>query len=251
METAKILITVKTYPVPSKRYGEIVCTAGVRENGEWIRLYPIDYRDRGYIEWYKKYQWIQVEIEKHKRDPRPESYRPTSKIKSLSKPLDTQNKWAERKKHVFKKGIYTMCWFNKQKQKDISLAVIKPGEIKDFLIEKTSSQWTPEQKSYLERLSLFETREKKILEKIPYKFSYHFKCEGIGCSGHTIMIEDWEAMELFRRMRDRYSEKESLNKVKERFLNTICSPAKDTYFFVGTVLKHGTKIIIGTFWPPF
>ena len=31
----KIMITVKTYPIPSKKYDELVCTAGVTENGDY------------------------------------------------------------------------------------------------------------------------------------------------------------------------------------------------------------------------
>lgn len=38
MTKLKILITVKTYPIPSQKYDELVCTAGVTENGEFIRL---------------------------------------------------------------------------------------------------------------------------------------------------------------------------------------------------------------------
>ena len=41
-----VLITVMTYPHPSQRHQELVCTAGITEAGEWVRLYPIDYRYR-------------------------------------------------------------------------------------------------------------------------------------------------------------------------------------------------------------
>ncbi|MDA0267977.1 MAG: hypothetical protein O2890_14060, partial [Cyanobacteria bacterium] len=37
----KVLITVMTYPHPSRGYQELVCTAGITENHEWVRLYPI------------------------------------------------------------------------------------------------------------------------------------------------------------------------------------------------------------------
>ncbi|MDF1814754.1 MAG: hypothetical protein P1V20_21290, partial [Verrucomicrobiales bacterium] len=40
----RILITVKTYPTLSTKYAELVCTAGVNENGEWRRIYPIQFR---------------------------------------------------------------------------------------------------------------------------------------------------------------------------------------------------------------
>jgi hypothetical protein len=34
----KILIVAKTYPCPSTKYGELVCTAGIDETGKWHRL---------------------------------------------------------------------------------------------------------------------------------------------------------------------------------------------------------------------
>ena len=42
--TERILITVKTYPTLSKKYAELVCTAGVNETGEWRRIYPVPFR---------------------------------------------------------------------------------------------------------------------------------------------------------------------------------------------------------------
>ena len=41
----KILIIVKTCPCKSKKYGELVCTAGITQNNELIRLYPISFRN--------------------------------------------------------------------------------------------------------------------------------------------------------------------------------------------------------------
>ena len=40
-ERKRIFILVKTYPTASKRYRETVCTAGIQEDGTWIRLYPV------------------------------------------------------------------------------------------------------------------------------------------------------------------------------------------------------------------
>lgn len=245
----RILITVKTYPTPSTRYREIVCTAGVKEDGNWIRLYPIDYRYRDYSQWYKKYQWIECEVIKNNRDPRPESFKLINDIKILGEPIGTQKNWAERKKYILSGGIKTMCWLQKQSQRDISLSVIKPKEVKDFCWGKSNNKWTSKQINSLNQIGLFDKNKPTLLEKIPYKFSYQFTCEEPNCNGHTMMVEDWEVMALYRNMRDKYDEQKGLEKVKEKFLNQICSPKKDTHFFVGTVLEHGTWIIIGTFWP--
>ena len=32
----KVLITVMTYPLPSRGYQELVCTAGITEEGKWV-----------------------------------------------------------------------------------------------------------------------------------------------------------------------------------------------------------------------
>ena len=36
----KLLIVVRTYPVPSRKGVEVTCTAGITENGQWIRIFP-------------------------------------------------------------------------------------------------------------------------------------------------------------------------------------------------------------------
>jgi hypothetical protein len=41
---AKVLITVKTYPLPSRSYTELVCTAGLINGEQWIRIYPVSFR---------------------------------------------------------------------------------------------------------------------------------------------------------------------------------------------------------------
>jgi hypothetical protein len=41
MAKEEILIIAKTYPRPSAQYDELVCTAGLRKNGTWIRIYPV------------------------------------------------------------------------------------------------------------------------------------------------------------------------------------------------------------------
>ena len=105
MAKTKVLITVKTYPAISGKYEELVCTAGFTEEGNWIRIYPIQFRKKSFDEQYKKYDWIEIDLVKNKSDFRPESFRPISydaEIKILNH-LDTKSNWAERKKNVIGK----------------------------------------------------------------------------------------------------------------------------------------------------
>ena len=248
-ESFSVLITVKTYPLPSISHNELVCTAGVTEDGTFIRLYPIDYRYQPYWQWYKKYQWVELAAEKHNRDPRPESFRPLGAIKPKGPPIDTSDNWGERKEYVLAQGVQTMCDLTKRKQTEKSLGIVRPSEVIDFTWEATSRSWKPKWNATMSQLNLFGP-DRKPLEKIPFKFSYHFKCEEPGCNGHKMMIEDWEVGQLYRSMRDKYGdEKIACQKVKEKFYQQICSPLIDTHFYVGTVLKFGSWIVIGTFWP--
>jgi hypothetical protein len=59
MPRKRVLITVTTYPLPSRTYDELVCTAGVLEDGSWIRIYPVPFkflsglRNNGIVSTYK------------------------------------------------------------------------------------------------------------------------------------------------------------------------------------------------------
>ncbi|MDR2399889.1 MAG: hypothetical protein LBD61_05630 [Endomicrobium sp.] len=105
-ETKKVLITVKTYPTSSKKYDELVCTAGITEDGKLIRLYPIEFRKLPYEKQYKKYDWIEVVVERNDSDFRKESFRPISECKII-KSIGTENNWAERRAILKNVKVYT------------------------------------------------------------------------------------------------------------------------------------------------
>lgn len=250
IEKVKVLITVKTYPLPSKEYQETVCTAGVKEDGTWIRLYPVPFRHLPYDQWYKKYHWIELEVIKHDKDPRSESYRPYGKIKIISK-IDTKNNWEERKRYVLKHIEPSLEILKEKSKSGVSLGVIKPKEILDFTVEPVSGEWKNEWQSLFQQLKLFGEQQKP-LEKIPYKFSYKFTCCGENCAGHKIMIEDWEIYALYRNMLKTYGSKDkAIEKVTAQYLHRF-PKEKDLYFFMGTTRKdhhRGTFVIIGIFYP--
>jgi hypothetical protein len=82
IDSAKVLITVKTYPLPSNKYEELVCTAGVLEDGRWIRIYPIPFRSLPHDKKFEKYEWIQLGLVRNKSDFRPESIGPNQMLQT-------------------------------------------------------------------------------------------------------------------------------------------------------------------------
>ena len=73
-ERRKALIVVKTYPTPAKKGVEVSCTAAITEDNKWIRLFPIPFRFLGDSKKFRKYQWVEVDVQRSD-DPRPESYK--------------------------------------------------------------------------------------------------------------------------------------------------------------------------------
>lgn len=249
----KVLITVMTYPHPSRGYQELVCTAGITENYEWVRLYPVDYRYRPRNQQFRKYQWVEIDLLEHGagNDRRKESRKPNlDSLRVLGEPLSTKQGWRERREIINQMPVYTVNQLRKLHNSDkTSLGIVRPKRVLDFKIELAKSEWKPEWQLLFDQLKLFGLKQKP-LRKIPYKFSYVFECED-SHKPHNAMIEDWELGVLWlnevARLRD---EEQAALSVKRKFFDEICSDRKDTLFFMGTVFPYNTWVVLGIFWPP-
>jgi len=266
MAKTKVLICVKTYPTLSEKYDELVCTAGLREDGSWIRIYPVPFRKLNYSKQYSKWQWIELDLTRNSKDFRPESYRPNldAPIKLLDK-VGTENSWAERKKivlHNVKTNMTELIKEAKDPAKRTSLAILKPTKVLDFICKESSREWDQSKleamKAHHNQLDLFTQEEAyeifKVVKKIPYNFYYVFKTED--GKKRELMIEDWEIGMLYLNTLKKADgdERIACQKVRERFFDDFANK-KDLYFFMGTTLKHHNVsrnpfIIIGTFYPP-
>jgi len=132
-ETRRVLVTVKAYPTPSKKYVETVCVAGIDiEKYEWIRLYPIRFRDLEENKKFKKYNIIEIKVFKPKDDKRPESYKVDPYSINIIDYLKTDDKWSRRKSIVLPTVSNSMCEiYNQSKLNRKSLGVFKPINV-DF-----------------------------------------------------------------------------------------------------------------------
>jgi hypothetical protein len=266
-EMKKVLITVKTYPTISKKYDEIVCTAGVLEDGSWIRIYPMPFRKLDYEKQYHKYQWLEAPLEKNQSDVRPETYyvADINKIKLLHT-VGTSDSWSERRRILFNnQKVFTNLkdLISKANKNELSLAIFKPTKFVNFICEKTDREWSKEKWELLraksKQLSFFQTPEEiekefSVVPKLPYLFSYKFvDDEG---TESILMIEDWEiGMPYWNCLKEcKNNEDFALQKVKEKYFNEFLK--KDLYLFLGTLKQyHGWAknpfVIVGVFYPPF
>lgn len=249
-EKKKILITVKTYPLPSRKAIEASCTAGITEEGRWIRLFPLPFRYLEYEKRFRKYQWIEAQVVKA-TDPRPESFKiDIESIELLGQPLSTDHNWHLRKEKILPLASPSLCYLqNTQDETDVTLGIFKPRVVNELIIEPEEvNHWTESELATLSQQSMFDNRYIAPLEKIPYKFKYRFFCNDSKCTGHTLSFTDWEAGQAYRKFRAQYGENWE-GKFRDKFEYDV-SFKYDTYFFVGTTRAHKyTWIIIGLFYP--
>lgn len=266
MARKKVLITVTTYPMPSRSYDELVCTAGMLENREWIRIYPVplsflfDLKGSGKVK-NVKYTWIELDLKKRNDDFRPESYSPVNynfhDIK-IGETVGTGSNWSLRKEICLNK-VYTnksQLLEDSKDPKNISLATFKPSKIIGLDIEEDDREWKNEWLELRKQSDLFlEVKSiETLIPKLPYKFFYHFKDDAGEES--RLMIEDWEIGALFwncLRAADG-DEKMALNKVRQKY-ETDFIINNDIYLFLGTTKEWHRRratnpfVIIGVFYP--
>ncbi|MEO6329197.1 MAG: hypothetical protein ABIO55_09700 [Ginsengibacter sp.] len=268
MALTKVLIAVKTYPTLSNKYDELVCTAGFREDGSWVRIYPIPFRKLDYDKQYSKYDWVEVDLERNTADFRLESFKPKS-IETVFKIINSigtgkDRSWNERKEIVLQNvhtNMTTLIALAKDDNKYTSLAVFKPKEILDFTIEKVEREWDKKKldklKANAQQLNLFKNSDNpfEVVQKLPYKFSFKFNSDdGIV---RTLMIEDWEIGALYWNSLKRHdgndAEAKACADVKKKYFEDFAK-TKDLYLFLGTtrefhLIAPNPFVIIGTFHP--
>lgn len=262
MAKERILVTVKTYPTLSTTYGETVCTAGVRSDGTWVRIYPVPFRRLDEGEQYKKFDWIELDLVRNTTDKRPETYRPssTADFEPVGH-IGTDDLWRERRRLLLGTSkVYTNLdtLIADAKANLASLAVFKPTKVLKLVVEEDDRDWKPERVEAMRKATsqfdLFDDnrwRETfKVVRKMPCRFSYKFEDDNGRES--TLQILDWEIGALYWRMLreadgDEAAAKEKVRvKYIDQFLKT------DLHFFVGTTLEWHFRapnpwVIIGVF----
>ena len=261
-EKKKFLIVVKAYPERSGSYGSTICMAGLTEDNEWIRIYPVvfDY----YIKKLKfeKFTWIEAEIRKAKEKlKRKESYKVNmDSIRVVDTSLVLKGKTEKEKRKIWSKrreiinnnlssSIYELK--ENWKKNNLSLGVIKPKLI-DLHFRKPIDDIKIEHEKLIQKT--LDGKKISVADQIEHKISYKFKCQDSKCScnytkkkHHDIICEDWELGESLRTWD--YSSEEKEMKIRQKYFDEM-KIKRDLYFFMGMYSQFTTWLIIGLFYPP-
>ncbi len=252
-ETKKVLVTVKAYPERSSKYKESVCTAGITDEGEWIRLYPIPFELFRGPNKFSKYDWIEVQCKSVSGEKlsRKESYKiRLDSIRVVDSSLNKRpTNWTERNRIILPlvdKSIEELQ--NKYELDKTSLGFIRPKEIYDFYRIQDLNEEEKQIAKYAQ--ITLDGMIRTQLEKIPFVFKYKFNCNDNECKGHNILCEDWELLEAWRSWQNKYKTEELLwSKIYEKFHDYFINKT-NVHFYMGMHSLFPTWLIIGVYYPP-
>ncbi len=84
--------------------------------------------------------------------------------------------------------------------------------------------------------------------KMPFRFSYCFRCSDNRCTGHKMQITDWGLCTLFLRVRRSEGEAAAIGKIQQKCWDLVAED-KDAYLYLGTVYPKPSFIVVGMFYP--
>ena len=253
-ERKKILILVKTYPHPSNKSIETVCTAGLTDDGDWIRIYPVPYRYLAGEQQFKIFDWIEADVKKRNpgQDPRKESYHVEASSIRIVGHLDSEDDAARRFRLLQAAAVPSFEEVQRRHkgEEKASLAAIRPHIMYGLEFKKVAEEWSPKELTALNQLSMVAQNDgQRPLRKVPYEIRCSFDDSNEAHTHHNILLTAWEYNWLLLKLIDQYygDEEKAKNELNKRWMQNF---AKDrtAYLILGTPLQQdrfSTFIAIG------
>jgi hypothetical protein len=202
---------------------------------------PVPFRRLEDEQQYSKYDWIECDLVRSKKDPRPETHHPT-RLEEIRKVghIDTADEWSERRDLVLKKAAVHVdmgALIEGAKANQLSLAVFKPSKILDFVVEEGERDWDPKKLEAMQaqhaQLDLFSDKKPfEVIPKLPCNFSYRFQ-DSVGRVSE-LQILDWEIGALYWNCLKGAGgdEKAALAKVRAKYMDEFLQ--RDLHLYLGT-----------------
>lgn len=215
---------VKALPHAGKRHGETVCCAGVTENGEWRRLYPIHFRqlENGFSRWnWIEYEWVRPKADERRKESR----------RVQESTITICGYMPERERANFLTKLLVPST-KIAAARGMSLTILRPQKSRFYWRQKKDQEIENERNAYkaASRQLSFLDKELSALSPCPYEFKFTYTTEdGVG---HEATCDDWETTAMFYRFQRRYGPARALREMDGVF-NEIY-PQKGMAFAMGT-----------------
>jgi len=246
----RILVVVKTAPIPSATYGATVCVAGVSVDFDrpgWVRLFPIAFPAQS--SGFAKDDLVEVDATPSRRDSRRESWRPRmGSLRVAERGLDwrTKRRWLE----PYVDDDVTMCSLQRAAA-DLadaaSLALVRPRRVTGFKVERHGG-WTPGQQAnvtaHTAEPDLFGTVDITPLPAPRFTGKYHYLCRDSSCSGHRQETLDEDFVAMQRGLVD-VRDQTAAARLTREFRDRLCAPERDIGFYVGNQVARRQSFSVG------
>ncbi|HOV82963.1 MAG TPA: hypothetical protein PLQ01_09860 [Methanothrix sp.] len=244
----KIVVLAKTYPEKSKKYGALVCTAGINEQGDFRRLYPVPWNQffKGNPAKFSKWDIIAVDTTTDGlRDHREESRKVVHPhmIRSLSS-ITTKKQWADRIAVMNSLDNTSLCEVQRtqraaERPLEKTLCMVTPRKVNKLLAKPRDCITDEGEVNCMDGLIQTDLYGNRLPSRLPW-VGFTFTCDCADCKGHRMMCIDWEFQELYRREGEDKA-REKLEWLKQRDLRFIC----------GTIWNHPFSwVVVSLLYPP-
>lgn len=207
-------VIVKAAPRASRTHGETVCIAAVDRRGEWVRLYPVSFRDLADAQRFGRWDHLQFRWRRPKAsaDARPESRR----VDQASIVIIGQLPAGQRNQLLNRIAVTSL---RKEREANKSLALLRPEIIEFRSVRRSADEIEAQRSTYAAieaQAGLFEAIGKVIpRDPCPYKFVYTYRDDD---GSHIGTCQDWETeATFFRRLKELGSERAALDWMQEKF----------------------------------
>lgn len=226
--SCRVTILIKAVPRASKKYGETVCCAGVTEDGNWKRLYPVRFRQLTGQSQFGRWDWVSFRYRRPTDDTRAESchvYEDTIIVGGAVAP--------DRRPEFLDRLIVGSA--KAAAGKGQSLGLIRPRNTRFIFKRKKDAIVQAEKQLFIRaaRQTSFLDTELELLEPLPFAFAFQFEDDD---GKHMYQCGDWETQATFWKWREKYGETRALEHLSARYNDEY--PKKGVVFALGNVLKR-------------
>jgi hypothetical protein len=222
--SAEAVVLIKAAPQVGQRHGETVCCAGLDMYGNWLRLYPVSFRQLDEAQKFARWDRVRLKWRLPHDDRRPESRR----VDQQSIEIVGKLKESERAALL---GRAIVTGVEKVREKGKSLALLKP-EFREFVIErKTDEEFRADQKRFdaIRAQNDLFAKEVTPYSPCPYRFKYRYRSDDGDRFG---TCQDWEIEATFYLWSKRYGEARALELMQAKFGEEL--PRKGLLLAMGT-----------------
>lgn len=218
------VVIIKAAPQVGQRHGETVCCAGIDLYGNWLRLYPVSFRQLDDGQKFGRWDRIRFDWRAPNDDRRPESRRVDQQSIEIAGDL----KPSERERFLAKSIVTSV---NREREAGKSLALLRP-DISEFVITKKSAQDISIEQTRFEAIRAqadFFAKEVVPYRPCPYQFQYRYRSDDGERFG---TCQDWEIEATFFHWSKSYGEMKAVAEMQRVFGEVM--PKKGLLLAMGT-----------------